>query len=140
MQNISNQLIYLLKGTFDLSTYLRECKVNKTQQLRIRTTYLEKKKKSTNLVSVTEISHLDLYQEIALYRQEQSNQKNIPIHRVFSNKTMREICDFLPKTEDSLSLINGLSSKNIEMYGEDLIEIVILYCDKNNIKPNSLFG
>lgn len=140
MQNISNQLIYLLKGTFDLSTYLRECKVNKTQQLRIRTTYLEKKKKSTNLVSVTEISHLDLYQEIAIYRKEQSNQKNIPIHRVFSNKTMREICDFLPKTEDSLSLINGLSSKNIEMYGEDLIEIVVLYCDKNNIKPKSLFG
>ena len=140
MQNISNQLIYLLKGTFDLSTYLRECKVNKTQQLKIRTTYLEKKKKSTNLVSVTEISHLDLYQEIAIYRKEQSNQKNIPIHRVFSNKTMREICDFLPKTEDSLSLINGLSSKNIEMYGEDLIEIVVLYCDKNNIKPKSLFG
>ncbi len=136
----SNQLNYLSKGTFNLSTYLREWRVNKKPQLKIKKTYLAKKKKSQSLVSAGEIEHLDLYQEIARYRKEKSEQKSIPIYRVFSNKALKEICEFLPKTEDSLLLINGIGPKNVEMYGKDLVSIIVDYCNNNNIQPKSLFG
>lgn len=140
IHDISNQLNYLSKGTFNLSTYLREWRVNKNPQLKIKKTYLAKKKKSQSLISAAEIEHLDLYQEIARYRKEKSEQTNIPTYRVFSNKALKEICEFLPKTEDSLLLINGIGPKNIEMYGEDLVSIIVDYCKKNNIQPKSLFG
>ena len=140
IHDISNQLTYLSKGTFNLSTYLREWRINKKPQLKIKKTYVVKKKKSKSLISATEIEHLDLYQEIARYRKEKSEQTSIPIYRVFSNKALKEICEFLPKTEDSLLLINGIGPKNIEMYGKDLISIVVDYCKKNNIQPKSLFG
>lgn len=140
IHDINNQLTYLSKGTFNLSIYLREWKVNKKPQQKIKKTYVAKKKKSQSLVSATEIEHLDLYQEIARYRKEKSEQTSIPIYRVFSNKALKEICEFLPKTEDSLLLINGIGPKNVEMYGEDLVSIIVDYCKKNNIQPKSLFG
>jgi DNA replication protein DnaC len=140
IDDISNQFNYLSKGTFNLSIYLREWRVNKKPQIKIKKTYLTKKKKSKSLVSAIEIKHIDLYQEIALYRKEKSEQTSIPIYRVFSNKALKEICEFLPKTEDSLLLINGIGPKNVEMYGEDLVSIIVDYCKKNNIQPKSLFG
>jgi DNA replication protein DnaC len=140
IDDISNQFNYLSKGTFNLSIYLREWRVNKKPQIKIKKTYLTKKKKSKSLVSAIEIKHIDLYQEIALYRKEKSEQTSIPIYRVFSNKALKEICEFLPKTEDSLLLINGIGPKNVEMYGKDLVSIIVDYCKKNNIQPKSLFG
>ena len=138
IHDINNQLNYLSKGTFTLNTYLREWKVNKRPKLKIKKTYVKKKTKPKSLISVEKIEHLDLYQQIALYRKEKSEQKNIPIYRIFSNKALKEMCEFLPKTEDSLLLINGLGPKKTEIYGEDLITIIVDYCDKNNILPKSL--
>ncbi len=140
IHDINNQLNYLSKGTFTLNTYLREWKVNKRPKLKIKKTYVKKKTKPKSLISAEKIEHLDLYQQIALYRKEKSEQKNIPIYRIFSNKALKEMCEFLPKTEDSLLLINGLGPKKTEIYGEDLITIIVDYCDKNNILPKSLFG
>ena len=135
-----HQFNYLEKGTFDLDTYLEKWRVNKTPCMKIKKSYIAKKSKSQSLISAAEIEHLNLYQKIALYRKEKAGKKSMPIYRVFSNKALKEICQFLPKTEESLLLINGLGPKNVEMYGEDLVKIISAYCDENNIKPKSLFG
>jgi hypothetical protein len=135
-----HQFNYLIKGTFDLEEYLQKWRVNKTPCIKIKKSYVAKKSKSQSLISASEIEHINLYQKIALYRKERAEQKNMPIYRIFSNKALKEICQFLPKTEESLLLINGFGPKNIEMYGEEIIKIISAYCDENNIKPKSLFG
>ena len=126
--------------TFNLEEYLKNWRVNKTPIIKVKKSHITKKSKSQSLISAAEIEHIHLYQKIALYRKEKAGQKNTPIYRVFSNKALKEMCQFLPKTEEALLMINGLGSKNIEMYGEDLIMIIKDYCNENNIHPKSLFG
>lgn len=140
LHDITHQMKYLEKGTFDLEEYLEKWRLNKTPPLKIKKSYVTNKKKSQSLISAAEIEHINLYQQIALYRKEKAGQKNMPIFRVFSNRAIKEICQFLPKTEEALLMVNGMGPKTVEEYGEDLIKIISLYCDDNKINPKSLFG
>lgn len=140
LHDVIHQLKYLEKGSFDLEVYLKEWRVNKTPTLKIKKSYVAKKSKSQSLVSAAEIEHINLYQQIALYRKEKAAKKGVPIYKVFSNKAVKEMCQFLPKTEEGLLLINGLGEVTVDNYGEDLIKIITDYCDDKGIQPKSLFG
>jgi len=140
LHDITHQMKYLDKGAFDLEEYLKDWRVNKTPPLKIKKSYVAKKTKSQSLVSAAEIEHINLYQQIALYRKEKAGQKNTPIYKVFSNKAVKEMCQFLPKTEEALLMVNGMGPKTVEQYGEDLMKIISAYCDEKGIQPKSLFG
>ncbi len=140
LHDIVHQMKYLEKGEFDLEVYLKDYRVNKTPELKIKKSYVAKKSKSQSLVSAAEIEHINLYQQIALYRKGQSEKKKTPIYKIFSNKAVKEMCEFLPKTEEALLMVNGMGPKTVEQYGEDLIMIIKQYCEDNKIQPKSLFG
>lgn len=140
LHDVVHQMKYLEKGAFDLEEYLKDYRVNKTPELKIKKCYVAKKSKSQSLVSAAEIEHINLYQQIALYRKEKAKKKNAPIYRVFSNKAVKEMCEFLPQTEESLLLVNGMGPATVEQYGEDLLMIIKQYCEDKNIQPKSLFG
>lgn len=140
LHDIIHQMKYLEKGEFDLEVYLKDYRVNKTPELKIKKSYVAKKSKSQSLVSAAEIEHINLYQKIALYRKGKSEKKKTPIYKIFSNKAVKEMCEFLPKTEEALLMVNGMGPKTVEQYGEDLIMIIKQYCEDNKIQPKSLFG
>lgn len=140
IHHITHHFIYLKKGTFDLENFTDNWKVNKAPIFIIKKCYVGRKSKSQTLISASEIEHIELYQQIALYRKEKSEEKNIPIYRIFSNKALKEMCNFLPKTKDALLMINGFGNKNVELYGENLLHIINQYCEEHHIQPKSLFG
>ena len=76
------------------------------------------------MVSASEISHVNLYQVIALYRKDVASRTNQPIYRVFSNNAIKELCKQLPKTNNQLAEINGFGPIKVKTYGKDLLELI----------------
>lgn len=140
LHDLIHQLKYLEKENFDLDEYLKTYRVNKGPTLKIKKTHVDKPKKSQSLVSAAEIEHINLYQQLALYRKEKAGKKGTPIYKIFSNKAVKEMCEFLPRTEEGLFLVNGLGKVTIDLYGNDLIEIISTYCDDKDIGLKDLFG
>ena len=139
LHDLIHQLNYLEKAVFDLEVYLKDWRINRSSRQKLKKSYVSKKIKSQSLISVTEIKHINLYQQIALYRKEKAKLKNVPIFKVFSNQAIKDICKNLPRTEDSLLKTSGLGAISVEKFGEELLVIISNYCNDNNIHPKSLF-
>ena len=59
--------------------------------------------------------------------------ENIPHFQIFTQETLYEICDVLPRTEKQLLKINGMGKIRVEKYGEEILEAVEEYCIENGI-------
>ena len=82
------------------------------------------------------ISHPELYQQIRTWRDAKADELNWEAYMVLPLKTMRELSTKLPVTGQALKVIKGLGKKKLEKFGNELLEMIILYCEENNIKGN----
>jgi superfamily II DNA helicase RecQ len=130
---------YFQGGDFELGTYLEKGKVNKEKPPKFKSTY-ESSSKPKSLVSASEIEHVNLYQKLALYRKRRASESGQPIYRVFSNNAIKELCKHLPKDNDQLLTINGFGPVKVKQYGEEVLEIIITYCEENKVPAKDLFS
>jgi len=91
------------------------------------------KRKSSEPVS-TEITHPDFYKHLKAWRDAKAEELDWDVYMVLPLKTMRELSAGLPATTRELKAINGLGKKKIEMFGSDLLEMIISYRKENNIE------
>ena len=59
--------------------------------------------------------------------------ENIPHFQIFTQETLYEICDVLPRTEKQLLKVKGMGKIRVEKYGEEILEAVEEYCIENGI-------
>lgn len=62
-----------------------------------------------------------------------SKADKIPHFQIFTQETLYEICDVLPRTEKQLLEIKGMGKIRVEKYGEEILEAVSVYCLENGI-------
>jgi len=91
------------------------------------------RKKSAILVS-SDIAHPELYKLLKSWRDEKAEELDWQIYMVLPLKTMRELCHYLPATSKELKSIHGLGKKKLEIFGEDLLDIIVEYREENNIE------
>jgi len=89
--------------------------------------------KSAETVS-TDITSPDLYKRLKAWRNAKADELDWDVYMVLQLKTMRELSAKLPVTKQELKAINGMGKKKLEMFGDDLLEMIILYCKENNIE------
>ena len=41
----------------------------------------------------------------------------------------------MPQSQSALKLVKGMGTKKSEKFGEEILEIIISYCKKENIEP-----
>ncbi|MBL7103832.1 MAG: helix-turn-helix domain-containing protein [Bacteroidales bacterium] len=91
------------------------------------------RRKSSEPVS-TDIIHPDFYKRLKAWRDANAEELDWDVYMVLPLKTMRELSARLPATTQELKAINGLGKKKIEMFGSDLLEMIIFYRKENNIQ------
>lgn len=81
--------------------------------------------------SSTDIKQLrkQLEAELREYRIKQSKPINKPPYTVFTNVAMEEICELLPNNDAELLDVKGIGPKKLEMFGDDILNIVAKYAD-----------
>lgn len=59
--------------------------------------------------------------------------ENIPHFQIFTQETLYEMCDILPRTAKELKKVKGMGKIRVEKYGEEILEVIEEYCVENKI-------
>ena len=74
------------------------------------------------------LNHIDinkeLLQALKQWRSEQASEMRVPPYRIFSNKTLDYLAAEKPNNKSDLLDIDGIGKKKLEMFGDQLIEII----------------
>ncbi len=97
-----------------------------------------KKRKVKEVLPSDSIPHPELYTLLRSWRYEKSTELEMPAYRIFSQKALIEMVNYLPTDLASLKLIHGLGTKKIEQFGEDIIQFIQHYCDENGIEDRNV--
>jgi superfamily II DNA helicase RecQ len=55
---------------------------------------------------------------------EQAREQDVPAYRIFSNKTLDELCARLPTTDEELLACSGIGPAKLEAFGEELLAVI----------------
>ncbi|MBL4604780.1 MAG: helix-turn-helix domain-containing protein [Flavobacteriaceae bacterium] len=59
--------------------------------------------------------------------------ESIPHFQIFTQSTLYEMCDVLPRTPKELIKVNGMGKIRVEKYGDEILEVIEEYCLDNGI-------
>jgi len=81
-------------------------------------------------------SHPELFMTLKRWRDQIVQESNLPIYMVANQATIQEICTYLPLNKKDLMLLSGFGKAKVETYGDEILEIVTTYCDRNFLETN----
>ncbi len=84
------------------------------------------------------IKHPVLLRRLKEWRNNKAKETALPHYMILPQKTMVTLANFVPQTPHALKLVKGMGTKKSEKYGEELLDIIISYCTKENIEPPDL--
>jgi hypothetical protein len=88
--------------------------------------------KNTRVAS--EVKNKDLFRQLLLLRDELCEEEQKPIFMVARNKTLQELCEFLPSQKEHLLQISGFGKATIEKYGEPFLKVIREYMEEHNLQ------
>ncbi len=81
------------------------------------------------------INHPVLFGQLKEWRNLKARAMALPHYMILPQKTMVTLANFMPQTLRALKLVKGMGTKKSEKFGEELLEIIISYCKKEDIEP-----
>lgn len=57
----------------------------------------------------------------------------IPHFQIFTQETLYNICEDLPRSESALLKVKGMGKTRVKKYGEEILEVIEEYCTENGI-------
>ena len=80
-----------------------------------------------------ESPHPSLHLPLRKLRDAICAKKDLPIYIVAGSRTIDEMARYLPQTLAELRKISGFGDAKIEQYGQQFLEIIVEYCQQNNL-------
>ncbi len=96
------------------------------------------KSKSRSKTSHISSKHPLLYTQLLELRNQISDNEDIPVYIIASNKTLLEMADFLPLDEKDLLKIHGIGKVKAKKYGKFFLDVINDYCTDNQL-TNRIF-
>ncbi len=93
-------------------------------------------KGATNKLTLTNISHPDLYQELHQWRAKTADFEEMERYTVAPTKTLLEIVQVLPTSMLSLKHVHGIGKKRAQRFGGELVGIVKKYVDEHQLESD----
>ncbi len=81
----------------------------------------------------TESPHPVLHQQLRKLRDSICAKKDLPVYFVVTGKTLDEMAQYLPQTLAELEMLNGFGKAKIESYGQQFLDIIVDYSNRNNL-------
>jgi len=81
------------------------------------------------------IKHPALFRELKEWRNTKAIEMKLPHYMILPQKTMVTLVNFIPQSLPALKLIKGMGKKKSEKFGDELLNIIISYCEKEKIEP-----
>jgi|WetSurMetagenome_2_1015567.scaffolds.fasta_scaffold05723_8 hypothetical protein len=81
------------------------------------------------------IQHPALFRLLKEWRNMKAREMKLPHYMILPQKTMVTLANFIPQSLPALKLVKGMGKKKSEKFGEELLNIIISYCEKEKIEP-----
>lgn len=65
-----------------------------------------------------------LFGELREVRRELASRHKVPPYIIFSDETLRQMCEYLPQDEDALLEIKGVGMNKLEKYGAEFLAVL----------------
>ena len=120
LQDRLEEKLFLLKqmdSRFKVNNYLKE----RAHAVLQKTTPTKKKKLSSQKDPLLALKLRELRNDIALA-------ENIPHFQIFTQQTLYELCESLPRTSKELLRVNGMGKIRVQKYGDEILETIEEYC------------
>ena len=82
------------------------------------------------------ITHPALFLRLKEWRNIKAREVNLPHYMILPQKTMVTLTNFVPQSMPALKMVKGMGQKKSEKYGQELLNIITSYCQKENIEPS----
>jgi hypothetical protein len=82
------------------------------------------------------IEHPDLFRRLKDWRNIKAREMGLPHYMILPQKTMVTLANFMPQSQRTLKSVKGMGAKKSEKFGEEILEIIISFCKKENIEPS----
>lgn len=80
----------------------------------------------------------NLYDELVSLRLKWAQELQVPAYVIFGDRPLIEMATSFPNTPEALLAINGVGPAKWEKFGKSFLDVIIAYCQKNNISPSPL--
>jgi ATP-dependent DNA helicase RecQ len=85
-------------------------------------------------ISVSTEKNDELFERLKILRKEIALKEKLPPYIIFHDAALREISEKLPVTKNKLRTVKGVGERKLELYGEDIINLIIKYMEDKGIK------
>ncbi len=82
--------------------------------------------------ATTELDHPEIYRRLKAWRDAKVAETGWQVYRVLSLRSIKELSDKLPITPTALKAIKGIGQKKLEMFGNELLQIIIDFCEEKD--------
>jgi ribonuclease D len=72
------------------------------------------------------------------WRNMKAKETELPHYMILPHKTMVTLVNFVPQTTEALRSVKGMGKRKVEQYGEELLNIIISFCNEENIEQPAL--
>ena len=83
-------------------------------------------------------AHPELFEQLRDLRSIIAHSEQIPPFQVFTQQSLYEMCRYFPITPKQLRAINGMGKIRVKKFGEEILEVIQEYVDKNKLSPREV--
>ncbi|HKK41162.1 MAG TPA: helix-turn-helix domain-containing protein [Bacteroidales bacterium] len=76
-----------------------------------------------------------LFSLIKEWRNIKAKESDLPHYMILPQKTMTALAGLMPRSQHALRLVKGMGKKKSERFGDEILDIINAYCEKENIEP-----
>jgi DNA-directed RNA polymerase subunit F len=107
-------------------------------QLRAKSVFLVKEKpKKPTKSAIDATKNIELFELLRELRNIIAKREDLIHYQIFTQKSLYAMCEILPITIDELRQIHGMGKTRVEKYGNEIIEVIRMYCEENDIEISS---
>ena len=82
------------------------------------------------------LTDMELLKKIRQWRYDKAKEKNMRAYWIFNNSTLVDLATRQPMTREELLSISGIGEKKIELYGNEILLIIIQHCNTDQPANN----
>ena len=87
-------------------------------------------------MAALDIPNPELYHILKHWRDKICEEQNLPIYIVANSASLKDICTYLPLTNQQLQLLSGFGKAKADKYGGEIISMVEAYCNQYGLESN----
>jgi len=116
-----------LKNGFNVKTFL---------ELRAKSIFIKDKPKKVRKPIIDRTANVGLFEQLRALRSQIADNENLIHYQIFTQKSLYEMCEFLPITKQQLKQVNGMGKVRVEKYGDAILEVITEFCKENDLETS----